>query len=169
MLPLGHLGIGPRLLGRHRARFDWRLLALGCLLPDLIDKPLYYALTVSTGRHGAALGLISGTRTVGHTALFCLLLAALSLRWRGFAAVAAGVATHLFLDNFGDLFGPLEPLDRLSVIALLFPALGFRFPVAPFSDLAEHLQRNLASGYSIAGELVGGAILLRAWLRRQSS
>ena len=169
MLPLGHLGIGSRLLGPWRRRFDWRLLYLGCLLPDLIDKPLYYALSLATGRHAAELGLISGTRTVGHTLLFFLLLAALSLRYRGIAAVAAGVATHLFLDNLGDLFGPPVPLERLTVVALVFPLLGVRFPVAPFTDLADHLNRNLTSGYSIAGELIGGAILLAAWLKRRQS
>ncbi len=171
MLPLGHLGIGSRLLGPYRTRFDWRLLYLGCLLPDLIDKPLYYALSLATGRHGAALGLFSGSRTIGHTLLFFFLLAALSFGYRGFAAVAAGVATHLFLDNLGDLFAPQAPLERLTVVALVFPLLGVRFPVAPFADFADHLMRDLTSIYSIAGELIGGAILLAAWFkqRRQSS
>jgi len=31
------------------------------ILPDMIDKPLYYGLSFATGRHG--LGLISGTRS----------------------------------------------------------------------------------------------------------
>ena len=167
MLPLGHLGIGSRLLGPWRTRFDARLLFLGCLLPDLIDKPLYYALSLATGRNGAALGLISGTRTVGHTALFCLLLALLALRWPGFGAVAAGVATHLLLDNLGDLLGPPVPLERLTVLALVFPALGVRFPIAPFTDLADHVLRNLTSAYTMAGELIGFGILLAAWLRRR--
>jgi hypothetical protein len=171
LLPLGHVGIGSRLLGPYRTRFDWRLLYLGCLLPDLLDKPLYYALSFATGRHGAALGLISGTRTVGHTLLFFFLLAALSFRFSRFAPVAAGVATHLLLDNLGDLFGPPVPLSQLTVVALVFPALGVRFPIAPFTDLADHLTRNLTNLYAIAGELIGGAILLAAWLqrRRQSS
>ena len=157
------------MLGPWRHRFDARLLYLGCLLPDLIDKPLYYALSLSTGRHGAAIGLISGTRTIGHTALFCLLLALLSLRWPIWSAVAAGVVTHLLLDNLGDVVGPPVPFERLTVIALLFPALGVRFPIAPFEGLAEHVHSNLTSAYAIGGELVGSAILLAAWLRRRQS
>lgn len=168
MLPLGHLGIGSRLLGPWRCRFDRRWLFLGCLLPDLIDKPLYYALSLATGRHAAGLGLISGTRTVGHTGLLFLLLLALGLRWPALRAVAAGLATHLFLDNLGDLLGPPVPMERRTILALLFPALGVRFPIAPFTGLADHLERNLTSAYSIAGELIGGGILLAAWLQRRA-
>jgi hypothetical protein len=47
--------------------------------------------------------------------------------------------------------------------------LGRRFPVAPFSTVLEHLQLSAHNAYVVAGELLGGAILLRAWwLRRQS-
>ena len=178
MLPLGHLGIGSRLLGRLRNRLDARWLYAGCLLPDLIDKPLYYALSLSTGRHGAALGLISGTRTFGHTGLLLLVLGLLALLSRGragaasaaLAALALGDTTHLILDNLGDLLSPPPP-ERLTAIALFFPAMGVRFPIAHFANFAEHLQSNLDNAFTIAGELVGGAILLAAWLRarRQSS
>jgi hypothetical protein len=169
LLPLGHLGIGSRLLGRARARLPAWPLYLGCLLPDLLDKPLYYALSAATGRHGAALGLISSSRTVGHTGLLLLALAGAALLTRSpqLVALAAGDATHLFLDNLPDLFllgGPLP--DSSSLIALVFPALGVRFPIASFTSLAEHFELNVTSPYAIAGELVGGAILLRAALRR---
>jgi hypothetical protein len=169
LLPLGHLGIGSRLVGRARARLPAWPLYFGCLLPDLLDKPLYYVLSAATGRHGAALGLISSSRTVGHTGLLLLALAVAALLTRSprMAALAAGDATHLFLDNLPDLFllrGRLP--DSSSLIALVFPALGMRFPIANFASLAEHFHLNATSPYAVAGELVGVAILLRAALRR---
>ena len=44
MFVLGHVGIGTRVLGGLRQRLPARWLILGCLLPDLIDKPLFYLL-----------------------------------------------------------------------------------------------------------------------------
>jgi hypothetical protein len=165
---LGHLAIGSRMLGGLRARLPARALYLGCFLPDMIDKPLFYGVLLARGRAGE---LISGTRTFGHTGLFLLAVCAAAALWRSRAlwAIAAGIATHLFLDNLGDYigFGP-PPLERSSLLALLFPALGVRFPVVRFDSLVDHLLANAHSAYVIAGELIGGAILLRAWrLRRR--
>src|SRR5438132_115420 len=94
--------------------------------------------------------------------------------WRSKAvwAIAAGLATHLLLDNLGEyVFLEPPPPERSTLLALLFPALGVRFPIAPFDSLQGQLFMNTHSAYVIAGELIGGAILLRAWLlrRRQSS
>lgn len=163
MLLLGHLGIGSRLLGPLRRRWPASAVYLGCVLPDLIDKPLYYALSLSTGRQGAALGLISGTRSVGHTGLLWLVLLALGLRSRVMLAIAAGVATHLVLDNLPDLFIPADPPESSPLIALLFPALGVRFPVAIAASLGEHFWRSIVNPWIIAGEVCGAAILGHAW------
>jgi len=157
------------MLGRLRERLPVRALYLGCLLPDFIDKPLFYGVLLMRGRAGE---LISGSRTFGHTGLFLLAVwaaAALS-RSRALWAVAAGIATHLFLDNLGDYLSVEPPsLERSSLLALLFPAMGWRFPVAPFDSLLDHLSNSAQSGYVIAGELIGGAILLRAWRLRSRS
>src|SRR4051812_43796707 len=67
MFALGHVGIGRRLVPRYRAftaRERW-IFALGALLPDLIDKPLYYIPSWITGKRGAELGLIAGTHSFG--------------------------------------------------------------------------------------------------------
>ncbi len=105
MFLFGHLGIGER-LGRLFTKPGTRAaLLLGCLLPDLVDKPLYYGLVFATGKHAAELGLISGSRTVGHTLLFALLCGALVRGPRG-RALFAGMVSHLLLDLSGDLFGP---------------------------------------------------------------
>ncbi len=161
MFVLGHLGIGSRLLFKLRRKLPPKWLYLGCLLPDLIDKPLYY------GLHGVW-PLITGTRSFGHAGLFLLtLLLAAAIARRPWAwAIAAGVATHFALDIAGELVTGAEP-DSSIWLAVFFPALGVRFPVAHFTSLLEHLGVSVQSGYVVAGEILGGLILLRA--RRQRS
>jgi hypothetical protein len=163
------------MLGRWRERLPALPLFFGCVLPDLIDKPLFYGLLAVRGH---VEGLITGTRTFGHTGLFLLALSAAAalVRPRGaekksffsapLAAVAVGVATHLLLDIGGELFGGAQP-DTSIWPAIFFPALGVRFPVAHFGSLLEHLQITAQSAYVLAGEAIGGAILLRAWLLRK--
>ena len=162
MFVLGHLGIGSRLLFRLRQKLPPGSLYFGCLLPDLIDKPLYY------GLHGLW-PLITGTRSFGHAGLFLLallLVAALARRpWAW--AIAAGVATHFALDIAGELVTGAEP-DSSIWLAVFFPALGVRFPVAHFTSVLEHLSASAQSGYVLAGEILGGLILLRARLQRSS-
>ncbi len=177
MFILGHLGIGLRLAallpGVARAP---RWIALGTLLPDLLDKPLYYGLSLATGKHAAALGLISGTRTLGHTALLGLALAAaLALRGHRLAgrALLAGLFTHWLLDLGGEpagallqrlgLLAPLPPSAGPSTLAaILFPALGLHFPVIPFRNVAEHFA-SLRNLYTVSGEALGGWLLWRAY------
>ena len=176
MFVLGHIGVGSR-LGRLvpavRASEMTPWLILGTILPDLIDKPLYYGLALASGGDSARMGLITCTRTIGHSALFALLLwlafAAAGRRASGLALLV-GMATHFLLDLGGDTTGFL--LARLGLIwkapgfsslrALLFPLVGARFGRMPFHTPREHL-RGLAQVYTIAGELVGGALLFIAW------
>jgi hypothetical protein len=78
MLFLAHAGIGEKLVSPWSRRLPATMVAwvvLGTLLPDFVDKPHYYALSWATGMRGEALGLICGTRTIGHTALFTLAIA----------------------------------------------------------------------------------------------
>src|SRR3954470_19039355 len=101
MFVLGHVGIGPRLLFGLRQRLPAGWLALGCVLPDLIDKPLFYGLLWTEGHADA---LIAGSRSIGHSGVFFLLLLAVALlaRSRLLQALCAGVATHLALDIVGE-------------------------------------------------------------------
>jgi hypothetical protein len=170
---LGHAGIGAA-IASPRVPKDGRtlrFLILGTLLPDLVDKPLYYALSFATGRTGADLGLISSTRSIGHTLLFCLLLYAFLPRRDG-VPLAAGMITHLFLDEMGDVFtlffprpGPPRPGPG-TVAAILFPFLGFHFPILPFSSATEHV-RALVDPYTLSGEVIGALLIYlnRARLR----
>ncbi len=159
MFLLGHVGIGTRMLGPLRRRLPARPLILGCLLPDLIDKPLYYLLPGNP--------LILGSRTFGHTGLFLLALLVLALLVRGpwTWALFAGVATHLLLDIGGELFTGAD-LESSIWRAVFWPALG-AFPVAHFETLLEHLRLSAHSAWVWAGEIIGGAILFVAWLSRR--
>src|SRR5687767_3274929 len=99
MFVFGHLGIGKTIADPTLRRYSLPLapLFIGSLLPDLIDKPLYYGLVALTGKRGAELELIHGTRTFGHTALLLLLI----LMWKRpvVRALALGVLTHIALDT----------------------------------------------------------------------
>lgn len=145
-----------------RKRLPWWPLALGCLLPDLIDKPLFYLFGPTQ--------LITGTRTFGHTGLFllALLLLALIVRRPWAWAIFAGVATHLLLDIGGELLTGAD-VESSIWLAIFFPAYGPHFPVAHFTGLIEHLQLSAQNWYVLAGEVAGAAILIHAWLRHGSA
>ena len=174
MFVLGHSGIGT-FAARPLIRpgtLRWALL--GTLLPDLVDKPVYYGLAFATGKRAAELGLISGTRTFGHTLLFAILMFALVRGPRG-AALAVGLATHLLLDLGGDgygwvyghLFGPgglpAHP-GPTTLAAVFFPLLGPHFPISPFQTVGDHVL-SIASAWTVFGELAGAALLY--WQHRR--
>jgi inner membrane protein len=76
--------------------FDYRLVALGALLPDIIDKPLAWWLLSDR---------VEDDHLVAHTLLFALVLAvpAIYLAWRRdwrLASVAFGVLLHRLCDPF---------------------------------------------------------------------
>ncbi|HTA21123.1 MAG TPA: metal-dependent hydrolase [Polyangia bacterium] len=154
MFALGHLGLGKTIAARAYRRFspvEKRAFFLGALLPDLIDKPLFYVPFWLTGRRGAAAGILSGTHLFAHTGLFLAALAVVALVTRSPAlrAVAVGVATHFVLDCVGLSMG---------AGTLLWPLFGWRFPVYPFRNLGQHLA-TLLSPVTLAGELLGAAVL----------
>jgi hypothetical protein len=154
MFALGHLGIGKKLAARPFAQFsrtDRRAFFVGALLPDLIDKPLYYIPAWVTGKEGAAAGILSGTHLFAHTGLFLLVLAiaALITRSRPLRALAIGVATHFVLDFVG---------LSMSWGTLLWPLFGWHFPTYPFHSLGQHLG-TLFNPITFIGETLGAAIL----------
>jgi hypothetical protein len=154
MFVLGHLGLGKKIATPAYRRFSpvaTRAFFLGALLPDLIDKPLFYVPFWLTGRRGT--GILSGTHLFAHTGLFLLLLvtAALATRSAPLRAAAFGVATHLALDCVGLSMG---------LGTLLWPLFGWRFPAYPFQNLGQHLA-TILNPITLAGELLGAAILWR--------
>lgn len=151
MFALGHLGLGKKLATRPYRRFsraEKRAFFLGTLLPDLIDKPLFYLPFWITGRRSE---LLSGTHLFAHTGLFLLVLlvAALVTRSLPLRALAIGVTTHFILDFVG---------LSMDLRTLLWPAFGWHFPAYPFRNLGQHLSTVL-NPVTLTGELVGAAIL----------
>jgi len=166
MFVFGHLGVGSWVIARRVRAEQLAWVLFGTLLADLIDKPLYYALVLATGRHGAELGLVSGTRTFGHTLLLVVALWLLLPRRIG-TPLALGMITHLGLDELGDVLGLFVPALGTrprpgTITAILFPFLGLHFPVSPFRSAMEHLV-SLSNAYVLAGEIAGAALLAWQW------
>jgi len=91
-----------RYLGRDIRGYDIRLLAVGSMLPDIVDKPLCWA-SLAPGR-GCA-----------HTLLFMVVILAASWRF-GILELAFGNFMHLMLDTmFLDLKVLLWPMMGLSL------------------------------------------------------
>lgn len=141
MYALGHLGLGLGLAwlaaGRRSSRVDYRLVLLGAILPDLIDKPL-----------GFALGLES--RLWAHTLVFlaAVLAAAAVPDLRRAAWVGLGILTHLLLDRIWE-----QPY------VVLWPSLGWAFPPDRV-DLEGFLYVLLNDPVVQAGEVAGVAVLV---------
>jgi membrane-bound metal-dependent hydrolase YbcI (DUF457 family) len=131
---------------------DIRVLLIGSLLPDIIDKPLGHLIF----RHA-----LSNGRVYAHTLLFLLLITAgggwLYRRSRRtwLAALSFGTATHLLLDEMW-----LEPHT------LLWPFFGFAFGKSDISDWIPNMLHGLLTDPAVyLSEVVGLAIVLwLAWL-----
>ncbi|MBI3563564.1 MAG: metal-dependent hydrolase [Elusimicrobia bacterium] len=165
MFWLGHTGIGAqaaRLVDREPPLAP---LLAGTLLPDFLDKPLYYGLSWATGKRGADLGIIAGTRSFGHTVLLTAALFALGAarRSRALTALALGMATHLVMDVFTDacVRGP-----GFSAKAFAWPLLGWQFPVYPFYGWRDHVVSG-RNPFILITESVGAALLVYEWRRRR--
>jgi membrane-bound metal-dependent hydrolase YbcI (DUF457 family) len=149
MLLFAHVGLALA-TARLSNRLDLLFLALGSMLPDIIDKPLGLL----------AFGSPNMGRTFAHTLLFLLVLAAVSFRLRDIrsASLTWGVFVHLILDSMWS-----------SPVILLWPLLG-GFPDAPYLDTFSYLQM-LLMGLKEPGilipELLGlGYIIILVYLKR---
>lgn len=165
MFIFGHLGIGSKMAYPWRKQLPLAALLLGTVLPDLIDKPLYYIEVAFIGRDAARQSLISGSRTFGHTLLLLIIVALIAAlrRSRILAALAIGIATHDLIDVIGDQvqlslgwmqFGP----GPGGLQSFLWPLWGWHFPVST-STLTGHLSQ-IANPWILSGEVVGVCILM---------
>jgi len=137
-------------------------MVFGCLLPDLLDKPLWLATQWFTGAHSS---LFATPRNFGHSVFLALALAlaATAMRTPWIRALACAVPTHLLLDVVTDyglggrgawltwLFWPL----RIPLVMTSTPT-----PVRDFASEA-------TSVVCLAGELIGAALLLRHLAQRR--
>ena len=170
MYVLAHLGIG---YGLVRTLVEpWRKglpqtpILIGTILPDLIDKPIYYGLVYFTGRRGNELGVVAGTRGFAHTAIFLVALGIAALcstgrRAKIFEALAWGTMSHLFLDLGADIALTQPPIfSNLpgKLHGLFWPLLGWQFPEIPYQNAYEQIG-HWVTPFSLVSELLGALIL----------
>lgn len=129
---------------------DFRLVALGSLLPDLVERIL---------RRSVFRGTRDGNEhTLGHTLLLNLgiLIAGARLAERGdarFLSVGTGALTHLLVD-------PVIRAPR----TLFWPLLGFSFPHVRGLGTLPTIATQVAAGAVVVG--VAQALARRGHLRR---
>lgn len=136
MMPFGHLGI-PLIpfLFQKDPNWDVRLLLLGSLLPDLIDKPIgHLILSENNGR------------ILTHTLLFAIVLLFAALAYRPLMPLSLGVSMHHILDGI-----------FLYPRSALWPILG-GFESTDY-ELIRWLYAFLEP-YVIVEELIGISIIL---------
>jgi len=131
-------------LGR---RIDIRLLLVGALLPDIIDKPVgqfFFRETLNNGR------------IFCHTLLFLIIITLAGLylyRWRSrtwLLVLSFGTFMHLILDEMWR-----------SPPTLLWPVLGLAFERADLTNwMHDMLHALLTSPQVYVPELVGAAIVI---------
>jgi len=151
MLVFAHLGLtlaAAQLFRRWNP--DLALVALGSLLPDIIDKPLGY-LVFGTPAMG---------RTIAHTLIFLICLATIAILFnsRGLYSLSGGVLAHLILDSMWN-----------SPDTLFWPLLG-RFPIVTHMETADYLamlMHALYNPYVAVPECLGLAYLIYfCWSKR---
>lgn len=136
---------------------DIRLLFIGSLLPDIVDKPLGHLFFIEA---------LSNGRVFGHTLLFFIIIALVGLylyRSRSqlwLSVVAFGTLLHLILDQMWQ-----------TPQTLLWPVFGFAFPREDMTGWAQDtLQALLTNPAVYIPEVIGaGIIALFGWflLRRK--
>jgi len=126
---------------------DYRLVFIGSLLPDLIDKPL-----------GMILLPLNNGRIFGHTLFFILILLAIGLKHRKALYLSFASILHLIEDEIWN-----EPET------LLWPLLGFDF-AKEHSSFYEYLCKILSEytpslSHIFISEVIGLIIIL-AFMRK---
>lgn len=156
MFVFGHMGIGKRLAGPFGARLPTKWLLLGTLMPDIIDKCIFYISSLFVGIETVKMSFLGGSRAIGHTGLFLIALSLFAYirKSKILAALVMGMATHLVLDNIGD---HLQGFNESSAThALLFPL--YAFSKYPFSGVADHLH-TFFSPVILGAEALGAFLL----------
>ena len=129
---------------------DYRLVIVASLLPDIVDKPLGVWIAPDLVNHGL--------RSVAHSAAFALILMAASSavpspRWgHSLIALSFGSAWHLVLDQMWK-----------TPSTVLWPALGWAFPVrsvAGLSELSSSYLRDHLTFYTAPWEVAGALVIL---------
>ncbi len=136
---------------------DYRFLALGALLPDIIDKPLGLLILP---------GVLGTTRSIGHTVFLSLLLLVVAIveyrrgRRLWLMSLGLGSLSHLALDEMW-----------AAPHTLFWPALGWGFPNEGRQTLVSYSQalwklpteRPWVVLPEVVGALIVAVMLFRLW------
>jgi len=128
------------------ADYDARLLLVGSLLPDIIDKPVgqfFFRETFSNGR------------IFGHTFLFFALISII-----GFYLYRYGHKTWLLVLSFGTFTHLIFDQMWLASHTLLWPLYGFAFEREELTDWTNILHGLVTNPQVYLPELAGIAILV---------
>jgi inner membrane protein len=142
-------------LARH---VDIRLLLIGSLLPDIIDKPLGHIFLRES---------LSSGRTFAHSLLFLIIIAL-----AGLLLYLYKKKTWLLVLSFGTLMH--LTLDQIwnNPKTMLWPFLGSTFQKSDLSNYLANTVNSLTTNYEVyIPEIIGGLILVwfawEVWRRRR--
>ena len=128
-------------------RVDIRLVLIGSLLPDIIDKPVGQVFFEDTFSNG---------RIISHTLLFLFIMTLAgtylyrSKRQNWLLVLSCGSAMHLILDQMW-----------LAPKTLFWPLYGFAFPKIELTDWFPHLFESLHTELDVlVPELLGAIVIL---------
>ncbi len=143
------LGVAPQApstVGRLSSAIDYRLVIVGSMLPDLIDKPLGVYIVRDE---------LSNGRIFAHSLLFVVLLLLAAFAWRGSAGsalslLALGSLAHLAMDRLWTDLG-----------TLLWPLLGWRPEREDVGGWTEQMLEQLVSDpYTYVSEAAGAMVVV---------
>ena len=154
MIFFGHIGlttgivkgyeVAAKRLAGESMLFDYRLVMLGTMLPDIIDKPIGLLFRSA----------FPNSRLFAHTLLFSVLLLSVGL-WRcrkkqknGVLLLGVASFIHIVLDGMWDI-----------PQTLFWPLLSWSFPPRAGDWLAESLEHFLHDPFLMGTEIIGFAIL----------
>lgn len=152
MLLFGHigitLGIAWLIESKLKAKMDYKLILIGSLLPDIIDKPV-----------GMILLPLNNGRVFGHTLLFILILLLIGLKYRKSLFLSFASFLHLIED---EIWNELE--------TFFWPLLG-DFPAKEHEEFYEYVERIISEytpslSHVFISEVIGLAIILAFFLKK---
>jgi membrane-bound metal-dependent hydrolase YbcI (DUF457 family) len=164
MIFFGHIGITTAALklyentvstredNKNKAHIDYRLIAIGSLLPDIIDKPIGAYFFRST---------FHNSRIFAHSLIFSMLLILLGIyyfkRRRNNNVLLLGVCSliHQILDSMWLYKG-----------ILFWPAYGLKFPTRPEGNWLASNMVNLLTDPMVYGPEIVGAIIIAYYLTK---
>lgn len=160
MLLFGHIGVTLGVffvlgifIPRLRTIIDPKYLAIGALLPDLVDKPLGRVIFASTLENG---------RFIGHTLLFSLIFSLIGLYFyekRG--------DIRIISLTIGSFFHLIEDQMWANPKTLFWPLLGLHFPkyhmdYTGIEYLTKMLENSFAFNFSLPSipEILGMGVIV---------